>query len=386
MKKEIIFALMAIILLVTGCQKERGESQTPVSQQDVIDHPTSNTSAKESVFDPILENKEKTSIAKARRQASSTVTLFVNYEGEAGVSGAPWGLPGVFNCPTSGLTSAKKDSITAMVVEDYAPFTIRFAKSQQEFNSASYPKMKAIVTRKTSVIMASPQLGPNAGVAYVSSILWGDNTPCFVFTNEFSGVDRFKKIAEAISHEIGHTFGLYHQSESDGSPCGFIGEYRFASNDFSKSALMGNPYQGKASRWIIGPSTSLPCGTLQNDAEVIGSIAGYKGETFGSSFSGAPSLGTSWLSGVLVSASSQHAFRKTSSGTKVLKVVSEGNVDVKVAVYNSPTSTTPVIYDDSNSLGLTVTLSGQKWIKVFTTQPEDFSPSPVGGSYSLRLQ
>ena len=130
----------------------------------------------------------------------------------------------------------------------------------------------------------------------------------------------------------------------------------------------------------------LECGTLQNDAEVIASIAGYKNETFGASFTGAPTLSTNWLSGVLVNVNSQHAFRKTTAGTKTLKVISAGNLNVKVAVYNSPTSTTPVIYDDPNSLNVTVTLSGQKWIRVFTDQPADFAPSSVGGGYKVRLQ
>lgn len=383
MKSFKLFAILAIVLLAS-CQKERNfESQAPVLQEDAIDYPTT---TQKTEFDRILQNESKTAMAKARRQMCSVTTLLLDFEGQNAIDGSQWGISGTFNCPTSGLAAGKKDSITMMVTEDYYPFNVRVTRNEQEFNSASYPKMRIIISRKNARIMTSPILAPYPGVAYVSSILWNDNTPCFVFANEFTGGDRIKKIAEAISHELGHTFGLYHQGEPDGSVCGFLGEYRFASGDFSLSAIMGNPYQGKASRWIVGPSMMLECGTLQNDAEVIGSIAGYKNESFGSSFTGAPTLSTNSLSGVLVNANSQHAFRKTTAGTKMLKVISAGNLDVKVAVYNSPTSTTPTIYDDPNSLNLTVTLSGQKWVKVFTDQPGDFAPSPVGGGYKIRLQ
>lgn len=382
MKKVTILAILAIVLLAS-CQKERFEPQTPVLQEDAIDYPTT---TQKTEFDRILQNESKTAMAKASRQMCSVVTVFIDYEGEAGIDGTPWGIPGTFNCPTSGMTAGKKDSATAMVTEDYSPFNVHITRSQQEFNAAAYPKVPVIVTRKNAATLASPILGPYPGVAYVSSILWNDNTPCFVFVNEFTGADRIKKIAEAISHELGHTFGLYHQGQPGSSPCVLDGEYRFASDDFALSAIMGNPYQGRTSRWITGPSVSLPCETAQNDAEKIASITGYKNESFGSSFTGAPTLSTNWLSGVLVNVNSQHAFRKTTAGTKTLKVISAGNLNVKVAVYNSPTSTTPVIYDDPNSLNVTVTLSGQKWIRVFTDQPADFAPSSVGGGYKVRLQ
>jgi hypothetical protein len=52
-------------------------------------------------------------------------------------------------------------------------------------------------------------LSPAGGVAYVDSFTWNSDTPCFVFSNNLGTGDE-KYVAEAISHEVGHTLGLNH--------------------------------------------------------------------------------------------------------------------------------------------------------------------------------
>ncbi len=51
------------------------------------------------------------------------------------------------------------------------------------------------------------------GVAYIGSFDWNSDTPCYVWENNL-GNGNEKYVAEAISHEVGHTLDLYHDGTS----------------------------------------------------------------------------------------------------------------------------------------------------------------------------
>lgn len=51
------------------------------------------------------------------------------------------------------------------------------------------------------------------GVAYIGSFDYNSDTPCFVFENNL-GNGNEKYVAEAVSHEVGHTLDLYHDGTS----------------------------------------------------------------------------------------------------------------------------------------------------------------------------
>jgi PKD repeat protein len=53
------------------------------------------------------------------------------------------------------------------------------------------------------------------GVAYIGSFNWSTDTPCFVFSAQL-GTGNEKYTAEAITHEAGHTVGLYHDGVTGG--------------------------------------------------------------------------------------------------------------------------------------------------------------------------
>lgn len=387
MKKtfNLLTAFAVIIILATGCRKgeELIQKQETVSsvQNKIADTSAIETPTLGLKECPILEDAGKIS-GIHKNTASTVITLYIDTDGENNVDGGPWGISGTFNCPkpsNSQLPSAQKVNILNMVKEDFSPFTVNVVTTLAEFQQAPYPKMQIILTNKTSQILQSPILGAVPGASYVSSIFWGDGTPCFVFINEFTGSDKYKKIAESVTHELGHTFGLYHQSEPNG---GY--EYRWPSEDLLYGALMGNAYQVTFSRWIDGLSAYLGWQT-QYDARVIASVAGWKDEPYTDVLKNStPVVAGTLITTTLVHAENWHAFYKNTAGTKTLTVKSKGNIKPIVYLYNSPTDSNPVIVYSSNTGDITTSITGKKFIRVGFEQPAGYAISEAGGSYTIK--
>ena len=138
------------------------------------------------------------------------------------------------------------------ISEDYAPWDIDVTTAD--------PGLEAI--RRTSasdtsygvrcVIGGSSTqwLGAAAGgVAYIGSFgrtisttSTTNDVPAFVFPVELSG--NAKYISEAVSHEIGHTLGLYHSSQTDGN------EYYAGHADWAP--IMGVGYYSNIVQWTNG--------------------------------------------------------------------------------------------------------------------------------------
>jgi hypothetical protein len=270
-----------------------------------------------------------------------------------------------------------------MVVEDFSTFNVVVVKTLAEFQNASGLKMQIILTNKTAQIQASPILSGVPGAAYISSILWQNGTVCFVFINEFIGPDRYKKIAEAITHELGHVFGLFHQKEPNTNF-----EYRFPSSNLLYGAIMGNGYQAKFVCWIVGPSNSLPSNQLQNDAAIIGDITGWKESLCsGTPGNNNPILSSTVINSVLVYSTDQQCFYKDTPGNKTITVKSGGNVKFKMKVLSSLTDQNPTIYDSDNYGNISKVISGKKWIVVYADpQLGGYASSPAGGTFSIKTQ
>jgi hypothetical protein len=112
-------------------------------------------------------------------------------------------------------------------------------------------------------------------VSYIGSFTWGDDTPSWIFSAQLNFDS--KKVAEAISHEGGHTLGLQHQSRYDAN-CNKLNEYNPGKGTFATgwSPIMGVSYYTNSTTWMKGSST-ISCGTIQDD---IATIAGYPNNLF----------------------------------------------------------------------------------------------------------
>ncbi len=124
-----------------------------------------------------------------------------------------------------------------------------------------------------------------AGIAYVTSFTWGDDTPCFVFSDRL--LNDGKRVAEAISHESGHTLGLYHQS-SYTSTCTLTNSYHtgIGTGTTSWGPIMGNLASKNLTQWNFGP-TPNGCSFLQDNLSIITTTNGftYRPDDFGDIYS-----------------------------------------------------------------------------------------------------
>lgn len=150
------------------------------------------------------------------------------------------------------------------VAEDFAPFDVDVTTED--------PGVDALVRSGSTDTTwgvrvcvggsSSDWLGQGAGgIAYVNSFGIGTDTPCFVFPRSLG--NNAKYIAEAASHEVGHTLGLYHSSQSNGT------EYYQGHADWAP--IMGVGYYKAVTQWTRG-DYPLSSNSQDNLAVITGKI------------------------------------------------------------------------------------------------------------------
>ena len=105
------------------------------------------------------------------------------------------------------------------------------------------------------------------GVAYVGSFNWSSDTPAFVFEEQL-GNGNEKYVAEATSHEIGHTLGLGHDGSSSSSYYSGHG-----SGDTGWAPIMGTGYYKNLTQWSRGEYPGA--NNTQDDLAIITSNNGF---------------------------------------------------------------------------------------------------------------
>ncbi len=148
------------------------------------------------------------------------------------------------------------------VAEDYAPFDVDVTTEEPGAAALSYSGSADANWGIRVVVGGSSYdwLGAGAGgIAYLNSYTASNDTPCFVFPKELGNNARY--IAEAASHEVGHTVGLYHSSQSNGT------EYYAGHADWAP--IMGVGYYKAVTQWTKG-DYPLSSNTQDNLAVISG--------------------------------------------------------------------------------------------------------------------
>ncbi len=192
--------------------------------------------------------------------------LFLDFDGHT-LNTPYWNGGIAFYATPSGLSSTEINNIIDSVRKDFGQFApIAITADSNVYNSASLVRRQRVI-----ITEFNEWYGSVGGVAYIESITWGLDIPCFVFSKALAY--KQKSIAETISHESGHTLGLYHQSRCDGTT--FISEYNpgFGTGSTSRAPIMGSS-MARIGYWWIGPN-SFGCSSIQNDSILIRQKVGF---------------------------------------------------------------------------------------------------------------
>lgn len=192
---------------------------------------------------------------------ASQNVVFLDFDGHV-VEGTYWNGSGPLVCDPATLDASQITTIFNRIAEDYRPFTVNITTDSTKYWAApAGHRMRVVFTTSSS------WYGAAGGVAFINSFTWGDNTPCFVFTALLN--NNTKNIAEAGSHEAGHTLGLRHQSLYDGQ-CNKVSEYHsgLGSGEIGWAPIMGVGYYRNLTLWHYG-SNPYGCNDMQDDLAII---------------------------------------------------------------------------------------------------------------------
>jgi hypothetical protein len=326
---------------------------------------------------------------------SASAVIFLDFDGHT-VQNTYWNWNGPIYCGASGLNAAQITEVYNRVAEDYRPFNVNITTDSTKYLAAPVAKrMRVIVT------VTYAWYGNAGGVSFVGSFIWGDDTPCFVFTPQLGY--NSKNIAEAASHEGGHTLGLVHQSTYDVN-CVKTSEYNYGTGtgEIGWAPIMGIGYGENLTLWNNGPNSNS-CTNFQSDLDIITDPVNdftFRTDDYPSTFAGAantPFVSNQFtVNGVVEQNTDADMFKFTTSAygrfqlSAVPYNVGAGNsgsdLDMQVSLYNN-SQTLLNVYNPGtllNSVIDSMMNAGTYYLKV-EGKGNIYAPNYASlGSYSLQ--
>lgn len=227
---------------------------------------------------------------------------------------------------------------------------------------------------------SSQWLGAGAGgVAYMNSFGWNTDTPAFVFPDQL-GNGFPKYVAEATSHEVGHTVALNHDGKTDGT------EYYTGTSAWAP--IMGVGYSSTLTQFSRGEYAGA--NNTENDTADIDGFIPRSADLAGDDILTAVPLSGASVSatGIIQSQADADLYRvDTGAGLLSFNVVPanpDANLDIMLALYNGSgnliASANPATLEAS--LSLTVP-DGTYYLSVDGTGAAGYSDYGSLGQFSL---
>jgi len=222
-------------------------------------------------------------------RSEALATLYLDFDGER-VTDVHWNSGSTVNAlPPSFSSSDSIVKIWKEVSEDYAPFIVNVTTDLAIYTAAPQGKRMRVIITPTKTV--APSAG---GVAMLNSFASSGTTPCWVFvgTDNLDLDSKSHNCSMAISHELGHTFGLTHDGLLPATPYDGVGST--AKEPYYKGhvtavgawgPIMGAPYGCPVVQWSTdsyqGLHSSDPTdlnyyqgNNSQVDVQIIASNAG----------------------------------------------------------------------------------------------------------------
>ncbi len=222
--------------------------------------------------------------------AGASKVIYLDFDGHT-TTGTSWNTPSHPTIITpefsidgdssfSEAELAQIQYIWQRVAEDYIPFNVDVTTQD--------PGSAAIIKAGTgdSLYGIHVVIGGNSdwygdvigGIAMINGFGPSPDTPCFVFSDNLGISDHGneKYVAEAISHEVGHTLGLHHDGISGGAEY-YEGQ---GSGATGWAPLMGIGYHKELTQWSKGEYTGAN-NTQEDDLAIISGASPYYLGDFG---------------------------------------------------------------------------------------------------------
>lgn len=169
---------------------------------------------------------------------------------------------------------------------------------------------------------------PPGGIAYIGSFTWDTDTPCFVFTANVANNEKY--MADAGSHEGGHTLGLLHDGTASLGYYGGQGVW---------GPIMGAPYDFALTQWCIGDYTGA--NNQQDDVAVMNTFGITLADDYGSTTATATTLTNNsvTINGIISNRADVDVFRfDTGNGSvkaTAVPYVYGPNLDIQIELLSS---------------------------------------------------
>ena len=276
---------------------------------------------------------------------TSTKKIYLDFDGHT-TSGTSWNSAytagASFTTPPFNIDSTTGFSETELlriqmiwrrVVEDFAAFDVDVTTEDPGLEGLrrSTSTDQAYGVRACIGGSSSDWFGSAAGgVAYIGSFNWNSDTPCFIFTSQLGGGHE-KYTAEATSHEVGHTLGLTHDGQTNGT--------EYYSGHSNWAPIMGVGYYSEVVQWSKGEYSLA--NNKQDDLTVMQSYGALPvADEHGNSITNATVLSGSSVSaeGLVTSGADLDVFRFTTGAGSVsfnaATATPSPNLDVLLALYD----------------------------------------------------
>ena len=292
----------------------------------------------------------------------------------------------------SDIERARMIEIWQRVADDYAPFDVDVTTEDPGIEGLrrSSPTDTTFGTR--TVITSSDWFAPAnggrriGGIALVNVFTASTDHASYVFSSNLAGGNA-KSVAEASSHEAGHTFSLRH----DGTA---TADYYGGHNSWGP--IMGTPYSRAVSHWSNGQYPGAN-NTGQDDLTEIGLRGGVRTDDHGNDAGSATAVATGTHSGLIGVGGDVDVFRVApgsgstrvtvtggTNATNLLARMTVRDADGEVVIAIDPASVTGWSLSTvvpATAGPFTVEVAGSAWL----TPETGFVTYGSLGAYTLEL-